>query len=144
MMPAGLGARDTLRLEARLPLYGNELNEERSPMSAGLSFAVKFDKEAFIGREALLIEREQGSPAKLVGFEMIERGVPRRGYAIWHGGERVGEVTSGAFAPTLGKDIGMGYVPAWLAAAQAEVEIEIRGRLKPAWIVKGRFLAARG
>lgn len=139
--PAGLGARDTLRLEARLPLYGNELSEERSPLAAGLSFAVKFDKGEFIGREALVAEREKSSPAKLIGFEMLERGVPRQGYSIWHDGKEVGEVTSGAFAPSLEKDIGMGYVPAELASASTEVEVEIRGKLKRARIVKGRFLS---
>lgn len=140
LTPAGLGARDTLRLEARLPLYGNELSEERSPLSAGLSFAVKFDKGDFIGKEALLAERQQGSPMKLVGFEMLERGVPRRGYAIWHDGQAVGEVTSGAFAPSLEKDIGMGYVPAELASEDVEILIEIRGKLKKARVVKDRFL----
>lgn len=143
LTPAGLGARDTLRLEARLPLYGNELSEERSPLAAGLAFAVKFDKGEFVGREALLAEQEQGSPMKLVGFEMLERSVPRQGYPIWHGGRAVGEVTSGAFSPTLDRDIGMGYVPSELASPGVEVEIEIRGKLKRARIVKGRFLAGR-
>lgn len=143
LTPAGLGARDTLRLEARLPLYGNELSEDRSPLAAGLAFAVKLDKGDFVGRDALLAEKEQGSPSKLVGFEMLERGVPRRGYAVWHDGRAVGEVTSGAFSPTLEKDIGMGYVPAALASPGVEVEIEIRGKLKRARIIQGRFLAGR-
>lgn len=140
MVPAGLGARDTLRLEAGFPLYGNELTEETSPFAAGLSFAVKLEKGDFIGREALSAERETGSRLKLIGFEMTERGVPRHGYPIWHDESQVGWVTSGAFSPTLGKDIGMGYVPAALSAEDVKLQVEIRGKLKPARIVKGRFL----
>ena len=140
MLPAGLGARDTLRLEAAFPLYGSELTEEISPLAAGLFFAVKLEKGDFTGREALLRERERGSRLKLVRFEMTERGVPRSGYPLWHDGIQVGWVTSGAFSPTLGKDIGMGYVPLALAETAACLEVEIRGKLKKARIVKGRFL----
>lgn len=140
LVPAGLGARDTLRLEARLPLYGNELTEETSPLEAGLAFAVKLDKGDFVGREALAAERERGSERRLIGFEMLERGVPRHGYPIVHGGEPVGWVTSGSFSPTLERDIGMGYVPAALATEGAEVFIDIRGKQKAARIIKGRFV----
>jgi len=140
LVPAGLGARDTLRLEARLPLYGHELNEEISPLEAGLSFAVKLDKGDFVGRAALAAERERGSARRLVGFEMLERGVPRQGYAILHAEEQVGWVTSGCFSPTLERDIGMGYVPAALAQEGAELQIDIRGKPKRARVRKGRFV----
>lgn len=140
LLPVGLGARDILRLEARLPLYGNELTEEISPLEAGLSFAVKFDKGDFVGRAALAAEREQGVRRRLVAFEMLERGVPRQGYAILHEGARVGWVTSGGFSPTLERDIGMGYVPAELAQEGREIFIDIRGKPRPARLVKGRFV----
>jgi len=141
LVPAGLGARDTLRLEARLPLYGNELTEEISPLEAGLGFAVKFDKGDFVGREALLAQQEGGAARRLIGFEMLERGVPRHGYPIVHQGREVGWVTSGSFSPTLEKEIGMGYVPAALALeAGAEIAVDIRGRLRRARVVEGRFL----
>lgn len=144
LVPAGLGARDTLRLEARLPLYGNDLTEETSPYEAGLGFAVKLDKGDFIGRERLAREKEEGPQRRLVGFVMRERGgAPRRGYRVFYGGEPVGEVTSGSFSPTLEKDIGLAYVPAALAEPGTELEVEIRGRRKACTVHKGRFVAAR-
>ena len=100
MVPCGLGARDTLRFEAALPLYGHELNEDINPLMAGLSWTVKFDKPDFIGRQALLEIKEQGITHKLVGIEMIERGIPRAGYPVLLDGEQVGWVTSGSFSPT--------------------------------------------
>lgn len=143
MVPVGLGARDTLRLEARLPLYGNELTEERSPVAAGLSFAVKWDKGPFIGREALWTEKEEGSKERLIGFIMDERGVPRNGYPIVVDGRQIGVVTSGSFAPSLEKEIGLGYVASDFAAAGTLIGIDIRGKVKQAHIVKGRFLPLR-
>lgn len=143
MLPVGLGARDTLRLEARFPLYGNELTEERDPLSAGLSFAVKLEKGPFVGREALVRIKEEGAKERLIGFLMDERGVPRHGYPLVADGEAVGVVTSGSFSPSLERDIGMGYVPAALAAPGTPIGIEIRGQVKRAHVVKGRFWPAQ-
>lgn len=141
LVPAGLGARDTLRLEARLPLYGNELNEETTPYQAGLGFAVKLDKGEFVGRDALLHEKENGPHRRLVGFVMQERGgAPRTGYRVLHQGEPVGEVTSGSFSPSLEKDIGLAYVPPTLTEPGTELEIEIRNRRKTGVVHKGRFI----
>ncbi|MBF6589428.1 MAG: glycine cleavage system aminomethyltransferase GcvT [Ktedonobacterales bacterium] len=129
LLPAGLGARDTLRLEAGYCLYDHELTEEITPLEAGLGWAVKLDKGAdFIGRQALAEEKRDGLRRRLVGIEMRERGVPRAGYAILRGGARIGTVTSGTMCPTLERPAGMGYVPPADAAPGTEVAIEIRGK----------------
>ena len=144
MVPVGLGARDTLRLEARLPLYGNDLTAETSPLEAGLSFAVKFDKGDFTGRDALLAQKAAGVKRRLVGFVMQERGpAPRHGYRIVHGGRPVGEVTSGSFSPTLEREIGLGYVEAELAAPGSVIGVEVRGKVLAAEVVKGRFVTGK-
>jgi aminomethyltransferase len=136
LLPAGLGARDTLRLEAGFCLYGHELNEQTSPLEAGLGWSVKLEKgHDFIGREALLAQKRDGLPRKLVGVELRDRGVPRAGYAILRDGAPIGELTSGTVGPTLGKAIGMGYVPPAEAKVGDEVAIEIRGKAVPAVIV---------
>ncbi|HEX6817718.1 MAG TPA: glycine cleavage system aminomethyltransferase GcvT, partial [Ktedonobacterales bacterium] len=136
LIPAGLGARDTLRLEAGFCLYGHELNEQTSPLEAGLGWSVKLEKgHDFIGREALLAQKQDGLPRKLVGVELRDRGVPRAGYAILRDGTPIGELTSGTVGPTLGKAIGMGYVPPAEAKVGAEVAVEIRGKAVPAVIV---------
>ena len=136
LIPAGLGARDTLRLEAGFCLYGHELNEQTSPLEAGLGWSVKLEKgHDFIGREALLAQKRDGLPRKLVGVELRDRGVPRAGYAILRLGAPIGELTSGTVGPTLGKAIGMGYVPPAEAKVGAEVAVEIRGKAVPAVIV---------
>ena len=111
--PIGLGARDTLRLEGKLSLYGNDLNDETTPLEADLAWVVKLDGAAdFIGKDALVKQRAGGLTRKLVGFEMTERGIARHGYPIHDAaGAKVGEVTSGGPAPTLEKNVGMGYVP---------------------------------
>ena len=141
MVPVGLGARDTLRLEARLPLYGNDLSEKTTPLEAGLGFAVKFDKGEFVGRSALLAQKEKGPGRRLAAFVMNERGgAPRYGYRILHGGREVGSVTSGTFSPTLEQEIGMGYVEAPLAEPGTELEVEVRGRARAAVVIKGRFV----
>ena len=141
MVPVGLGARDTLRLEARLTLYGNDIDETTTPLEAGLGFFVKLDKPEFIGREALLAQREEGVPRRLVAFVMEGRGIPRKGYPIRdEQGNEIGVVTSGSFSPTLEKDIGMGYVKASLADAGSRIFIDIRGKYRPAEIIKGRFV----
>lgn len=109
--PAGLGARDTLRLEAGYPLYGNEFDEETPPLLAGLKWTIDFDKGDFIGREALKEVLEQGLDKKLIGLELLERGIPRSHYPVFVSGEEAGEITSGTFSPSLKKSIGMAYVP---------------------------------
>src|SRR5215469_14687122 len=112
LLPAGLGARDTLRLEAGYCLYGHELDETTNPLEAGLGWTVKLNKEDFIGHDALAKIKEQGLKRKLVGIEMVERGVCRGGYAIYADGQQIGALTSGTPSPTLNKNIGMGYVEA--------------------------------
>ena len=129
LLPAGLGARDTLRLEAGYCLYGHELTEEITPLEAGLAWTVKLEKGSdFVGRGALATEARQGLPRQLVGIELRDRGIPRAGYAILRDGARVGELTSGTYAPTLDRPIGMGYVPPAHAAPGTEVTVEIRGK----------------
>jgi aminomethyltransferase len=139
IVPCGLGARDTLRFEACMALYGNDIDDTTTPLEAGLDWIVKFDKEPFLGREALLKQREQGIGRKLVGFEMRGRGIPRHGYPICDGDRQVGAVTSGTFAPTLEKAVGMGYVPVALAAIGSKLEIDIRGQRVPAEVVTTPF-----
>jgi aminomethyltransferase len=125
--PIGLGARDTLRLEAKLALYGNDIDETTSPLEAGLSWVVKLDKPAFLGRDALLAQKQAPLRRTLVGFEMIGRGIARHGYTIQNAsGQAVGEVTSGAPALSLGKNIGLGYVPPELKTLGTPLRIEIR------------------
>ncbi len=126
--PAGLGARDTLRLEAALPLYGHELDDETTPLEAGLGWAVRFDKGDFIGREALLRQKSIGVTRKLAGIVLTEPGIPRQGYAILHEEKHIGIITSGAMSPTLGKGIGLGYVAASCASAGTTLSVQIRGR----------------
>ncbi len=124
--PAGLGARDTLRLEAGMCLYGNELDPETTPLEAGIGFAVHLDKtEEFIGQEALRAEKEEGLRKKLVGFEVEGRGIARHGYPVVADGEEVGEVTSGTLSPTLNKAIGLALVA---PGVEDTFEVEIRGR----------------
>lgn len=127
LVPCGLGARDTLRLEAALPLYGHELDDTTSPLEAGLDRFVKRAQGGFLGAEA--IERRAAQPAtrRLAGFVVEGRGVARAEHPIVHGGARVGVVTSGAPSPTLGKPIGLGYVPPALATPGTEIEIAITG-----------------
>jgi aminomethyltransferase len=133
--PAGLGARDTLRLEAAYCLYDHELTEQTNPLEANLGWSVKLGKEDFIGRDALRTLKEQGLQRKLVGIEMDERGVPRGGYAIYDGDERIGTLTSGAPGLSVHKNIGMGYVSRASAAVGKPVQIDIRGKMTAAHIV---------
>ncbi|CAM3994140.1 glycine cleavage system aminomethyltransferase GcvT [Mesobacillus thioparans] len=134
MLACGLGARDTLRFEANLALYGQELSPEISPLEAGIGFAVKLNKEAdFIGKEALKQQKENGLPRKLVGIEMIDRGIPRHGYPVYKGEVKIGEVTTGTQSPTLKKNIGLALIDTNETELGNEVEVEIRGkRLKAA------------
>jgi len=138
--PAGLGARDTLRFEAGLPLYGQELDESISPIEAGLSFAVKVNKGVdFIGKEKLQEQIENGPPRKIVGLEMVDKGIPRNGYKVFIGDEEVGHITSGTHAPTLKKNIGNALLKANIANISQEVFVQVRKRLLKAVIVKTPF-----
>jgi len=140
VIPCGLGARDTLRFEATLALYGQELSPEISPLEAGIGFAVKLNKEAdFIGKTALLAQKEQGIARKLVGVEMIDRGIPRHGYKVYANGELIGEVTTGTQSPTLKKNIGLVLLNTEYAKLGQEIEIEIRGKYVKAKIVATPF-----
>jgi aminomethyltransferase len=137
--PAGLGCRDTLRLEAAMPLYGHELTEKINPFQAGLAYAVDLDGRAFPGRDALLKLRDDKSLARRVGWELAGRRVPREGYAVLHQGRPVGHVTSGTFAPTLQRPIAMGYVDPEFTAPDIQVTIDIRGSQESARNVKLPF-----
>jgi aminomethyltransferase len=129
LKPIGLGARDTLRLEARMPLYGNELADDISPIEAGLGWAVKLDKGSFIGREAIAAVKESGPSRRTVGFRLLERaGSARHGYPVELDGRRVGVVTSGAHSPTLGAEVGLALIDADVAGIGKPLEIVIRGR----------------
>ena len=125
--PAGLGARDTLRLEMGYALYGHDIDEETTPLEAGLSWLVKLDRGDFVGREALLRQREEGVERRLRGFRLTERGFPREGYPVRYGGREVGPVRSGTVSPSLEEGIGTVYLPAD-AEAGDPVAVEIRGR----------------
>jgi aminomethyltransferase len=140
ILPAGLGARDTLRLEAALPLYGHELDDATSPLEARLDRFVK--TAGFIGAEAVWRGQREGLTRLLAGFELLERGVARAGHEIVERGARVGAVTSGAPSPTLGKSIGLGYVPPRLAAAGSVLAIRVREREIPARVVETPFVRA--
>lgn len=135
LLPAGLGARDTLRLEAGLCLYGHELDEQTNPLEANLGWSVKLNKENFIGRDALLKAKEQGLKRKLIAVELTERGVPRGGYTVYADDQAIGILTSGAPGPTVHKNIGMGYVDPAHAIVGKTVQIDIRGRRIAAQIV---------
>lgn len=137
LRPAGLACRDTLRLEAGMPLYGNELTAERTPFEAGLGRVVKFDKGEFVGREALLARRDSAPTEHLVGLVAEGRRVPRSGYPVVDpvSGEKVGVVTSGAPSPTLQRPIAMAYVAAGAAEPGSRLAVEVRGRQEPVEVV---------
>jgi aminomethyltransferase len=136
--PCGLGARDTLRLEAGLCLYGNELTEEISPLEARIDFAVKLDKGDFIGREALLEQKKTGLKKIRIGLRMLEPGIPRQGYEILKDGEKIGWVSSGTFSPLLKVGIAMGYAPPEIKNGEI-VSIKIHGRERRAMVVGWPF-----
>ncbi|MFT9486338.1 MAG: glycine cleavage system aminomethyltransferase GcvT [Tepidibacillus sp.] len=139
VLPCGLGARDTLRFEAKLPLYGQELSKDISPIEAGLGFFVKLDKGDFIGKAILAEQKEHGAPRKLVGIEMIDRGIPRSHYLVYVGDEVIGEVTTGTQSPTLQKNIGLALIKKEHADIGNEVFVEIRNKKLKAKIVKTPF-----
>ncbi len=138
MKPVGLGARDTLRLEAGMMLYGHELNETVSPLEVVYGWVTNLEKD-FIGAPALRKQKEDGLRRKLVGFEMAERGIARAGYKVLKEGQVIGEVTSGSFTPTLGKAIGMAFVPPALTAPGTAIDILIRNNRVKANVVKLPF-----
>ncbi|MFN3533208.1 MAG: glycine cleavage system aminomethyltransferase GcvT [Candidatus Brocadia sp.] len=139
LMPAGLGARDTLRLEACLLLYGNDMDETITPLETTVDWTVKFDKGDFIGKEAMLRQKAKGIDRKLVGFEMIDRGIPRRGYPVLKGNEIIGKVTSGSFSPTTNKNIGLCLIKSQYAKIGEELQIQIRDNTYYARVVKTPF-----
>lgn len=136
----GLGARDTLRLDARLSLYGNEIDETTNPLEAGLGWVVKFDKPDFVGKAALLEAKARGLTRTLIGFEMQGRGIARHAYPLLDSqGTECGVCTSGGPSPTLGKSIGLGYFPIEKSALGTELLVDCRGKKIPAQIVKTPF-----
>lgn len=142
LIPCGLGARDTLRIECGMMLYGHDINMETSPLEAVYGWAVSFKKD-FVGKEALEKQKQEGFTRKLVGFEMIDRGIAREHYKIYKDGEEVGEVTSGAPSPSTGKNVGMGYIKFGLHEPDTEIEVEIRGKLVKAKVVELPFYKAK-
>ncbi len=139
LLPAGLGCRDTLRLEAAMPLYGHELDETIDPFTAGLSFAVKLDTGDFIGKDALLAAKENRNRQRRIGLELAGRRIARQDALLFSGDCEIGRVTSGTFSPTLEKSIAMGYVAPDFAEPDTALEVDIRGRREPATVVKLPF-----
>jgi len=137
--PCGLGARDTLRLEAKMALYGNDIDETTTPLEADLGWIVKIDKGDFFGRDVLQRERAEGPRRKLVGFEMVDRGIARHGYPVVDGQEEIGVVTSGTHSPTLKKAIGLAYLPQGKSAPGSEFFVLIRGKETRARVVPTPF-----
>jgi aminomethyltransferase len=135
VLPCGLGARDTLRLEAAMRLYGNDIDETTTPLEADLGWIVGWKKDDFIGRDRLVEQRGKGVTRRLIGFEMLDHGIARHGYAIVDGDRRIGVVTSGTRTPFLKKAIGMAYVPVERAPSGSELAIDIRGRVSKARVV---------
>ena len=139
LVPAGLGARDTLRLEASMALYGHELTDQITPLEAGLGWVVKFKKGDYLGRDVLAAQKERGLTRRLTGFEVTDRGIAREGHEILHDGEVVGVVTSGVWSPTFEKAIGMAYLPSSLAEIGTGIEVQVRKRRLAARVVEMPF-----
>ena len=129
IIPAGLGARDTLRLEAGMALYGNDIDDSHTVLEANLGWILKLKKGDFIGKAPLLKQKEEGVTRKLVGFELIDRGIARHGYPVFIDGKQFGEVTSGTYGPFLKKSIGMAYLPIDKTELGTEFQIEIRNKI---------------
>ena len=136
LKPVGLGARDTLRIEACYSLYGHELTEEINPLEAGVGFVVKLDKDNFVGKEALLKIKEDGLKRKIVAFELIERGIPREHYEVYKNNEKIGYVTSGTMSPTFKTGLGMAFVNPEEASVDNEIDVKIRDKFYKAKIVE--------
>jgi aminomethyltransferase len=146
LVPVGLGARDTLRFEAGMNLYGNDIDHTTTPLEAGLDWIVKLDKGDFIGRDVLERQKEEGVERKLIGFEMHERGIARHGYPVLlaeSDSEPIGEVTSGTQSPTLGKALGMTYLPIEKTEIGTEFYVQIRNRVAPARVVELPFYSRK-
>ena len=139
VIPCGLGARDTLRLEAAMRLYGNDIDETTTVLEAGLGWTIGWKKGDFVGRDCLAEEKARGSARTLVGFEIVDRGIARHGHAVLSDGRQVGVVTSGTQTPYLKKAIGMAYVPTQISQPGTEIDIDIRGRVSKARIVSLPF-----
>jgi aminomethyltransferase len=137
--PCGLGARDVLRLEAGMPLYGHEMDEEITPLQAGMAWAIKFDKPAFTGKEALVAQRDAGDYARIVGLTMEGRVPARAGYAVLREGTRAGEIRSGSWGPSVGKNVATALVDATATAEGTPLEVEIRGAHHAATVVRLPF-----
>jgi aminomethyltransferase len=137
--PTGLGARDTLRLESAYCLYGNDIDRTTTPLEAGLGWVTRLSKDAFVGKDAIAAQKAGGVPRKLVGIELLDRGIPRHDYPVLYEGEVVGKVTSGTKSPSTGKAIGLAYVPTALAEPGTHVTIDCRGRLRAAHVVATPF-----
>jgi len=135
VIPCGLGARDTLRLEAAMRLYGNDIDESTTVLEAGLEWTIAWDKKDFLGRDSLVEQRDAGIARTLVGLEMIDRGIARHGYPVVRDGRPIGVVTSGTQTPFLKKAIAMAYVPVDLAAPGSEIDVDVRGRASKARVV---------
>ncbi|MFA5159097.1 MAG: glycine cleavage system aminomethyltransferase GcvT [Candidatus Omnitrophota bacterium] len=144
LLPVGFGARDTLRLEAAMPLYGHELNDEITPLEADLGWAIDLTKEEFPGSAVLKKQKKTGILKKRVGLEMIERGIPRQGFEIQKDGKTIGAVTSGSFIPTTGKNIGMAYVTATEAKTGNVIDVIVRGKSVKAVLVSLPFYRRKG
>ncbi len=140
-VPCGLGARDSLRLEVAYRLYGNDMDEDHTPLEAGLGWIVKLDKPGgFVGSQALIDQKQAGLKRRLVGFKLTGKGIARHGYPVVKDGARVGEVTSGTMSPVLKEPIGLAYVPAELSKVGSAIDIEIRGKPVAAQVVKTPFV----
>jgi aminomethyltransferase len=137
--PCGLGARDTLRLEAKMALYGNDIDDTTTPIQADLAWIVKLDKGDFAGRDVLEREKEDGPPRKLVGFEMLDKAIARHGFPVVEGGKEVGVVTSGTHSPTLKKAIGLAYLPLDKSGQGNEFTVVVRGKEARARVVPTPF-----
>ena len=137
--PCGLGCRDTLRFEVGLPLYGDELSQDITPIMAGLGIFVKLDKEEFIGKDALAKQKAEGAPKKLVGIELADKAIPRHGYAVLKEGQPIGEVTTGYHTISTDKSVCMALIDAAHAALGTEVEIQIRKKTFPGTVCKKKF-----
>jgi aminomethyltransferase len=144
LVPAGLGARDTLRLEAGMALYGHEIDDTTTPLEAGLAWVVKLDKGDFIGRQALLAQKEEGLGRRLVGFRVTGKGIARQGHQVLRDSEPVGEVTSGTWSPTFELALGTAYVPVDLAKPDTLLTLEVRGKRLRAVAAKLPFYSRRG
>ncbi len=140
LIPCGLGARDTLRFEAGMPLYGNEMDEHTNPYEAGLGFAVKMNKTSFIGKDALKAARDAGIRRKIIGVELLGKGIPRNGYAIFSGDVEIGHITTGYLSPTVGKSLANAMIDIAYAQEGMPVAVQIRKKMVEGVLIPNQFL----